>query len=121
MAVTGTLRDLSFEYLRVTILSIEHTSRVLVEWKLSETRQNLNNVLFYIDRGESPSELKQINGTGISPSALQEYVDYTAPLIDLKKAFYYRVRAVEAINNTPVQTFESTVESFDGDLDLVGL
>ena len=120
--MAGVLRDLSFEYLRVTILSIEHTSRVLVEWKLNETRQNLINLKFFIDRGESPSELEQITpAAGISPTDLLEYVDYTAPLIDLKKQFYYRIRAVEFSNNLEVQTFESPVETFYGDLDLVGL
>ena len=115
------LKNLRFKSISVMVLSIEHVSRVLIRWQLEPTAQNLANLRFFVDRGESPEDMKQLNGTGLSPYGLYEFVDYTANIFDLNKLYYYRVRAVEMISDTPVQTFTSIVTTWDGDLDLVGL
>ena len=60
-----TLQELRFKPVNVTILSLGADSRVLVKWDLQETAQNLQNLYFYIDRGESPQSLSQLNAEGI--------------------------------------------------------
>lgn len=119
---SGKLKDLKFEYARARVLSIEHFSRVLIEWKLAKTTQNLTNLRFFVDRGVSPDDMKPISWPPLpGTDSAQEYVDHTPKMIDLEKVYYYRIRAVEYSNTTPVQTFESAKFSWDGDLDLVGL
>jgi hypothetical protein len=46
------LKNIRFKSLSVMVLSIEHTSRVLVRWQLEPTAQNLRNLKFFVDRGE---------------------------------------------------------------------
>lgn len=115
------LKRIEFEEISVTVLSIEHLSRVRVGWKLAKSAQNLSRLRFFIDRGESPSEMKQLNATPLTNGDLPEYVDETPNLKDLNKIYYYRVRAVEYDNGVPVQTFTSKETTWDGDLDLVGI
>ena len=123
MTCTSTqLKGLRFKSISVMILSIEHISRVLVRWKLEPTAQDLRNLRFYVDRGESPTALEQLNGVGITATDLQEYVDYSVNIKDLDKVLYYRVRAVEqSPDGVALQTFTSAETTWDGDLDLVGL
>lgn len=119
--MAGKLRDLKFLPISVQVLSVERISRVLIKWDLAPTAQNLKDFKFFVDRGESPSEFKQLNTTGLPAVGLREFVDLTANLLDLQKVYYYRVRGVEFIGTTPVQTFTSAVSTFKGDLDLVGI
>jgi hypothetical protein len=119
--MAGKLKDIRFEPLSVQVLSIQHVSRVLIEWNIRRTAQNLNNLVYFIDRGESPSEMKQLNTVGIGGYAIYQFVDYTAQLFDLSKVYYYRVRAVEMQSGVPVQTFYSEHSTWQGNLDLVGL
>jgi len=119
---TSQLRSISFKSISVMVLNIEHISRVLIRWGLTPTSQNLTNLKFYVDRGESPENFQQLNGTGLSAAGLYEYVDQTGVLLDLNKLYYYRVRAVEeAPDGTTLQTFTSSMTTWDGDLDLVQL
>lgn len=115
------LRRIEFAEISVTVLSIEHISRVRVGWRLAKSAQNLSRLRFFIDRGESPSEMQQLNAEPLTIGDLPEYVDFTANLKDLNKIYYYRVRAVEYEGDTPVQTFTSKETTWDGDLDLVGI
>ena len=85
------VQDLKFSSVSVMILSIEHTSRVLVRWELVPTSQDLSNVFFFIDRSESSNEWQRLNASGIPANHLREFVDYTANLIDLNKNYHYRV------------------------------
>lgn len=107
MTCKGRLRNIQFEYVRVRILSIEYITRVLVEWRLAETSQRLNNLKFYVDRSESGNEWTTIDGP-IEHDALYEFIDYTAQLYDMQKTYYYRVRAVELDSmGEEAQTFTS--------------
>lgn len=115
------LKNIRFKNVDARILSIEHISRVLVRWALEPTTQNLKDLKFFIDRGESPEKLEQINTTPILANAIYEYIDYTAKLKDVEKIYYYRVRAVEFSNGTPVQTFYSPLITWEGEHDLVSL
>lgn len=117
----GVLQELRFQPLDVTVLNTGSLSRVLVKWTLEPTAQDLRNLFFFIDRGESPFSMRQLNANGVPASALREYVDFTANLYDLQKVYYYRVRAVEFAGANPVQTFTSSVQTWDGTLDLVGI
>jgi len=122
----GILKNIRFKPLSVIVLNMQHhttPSRILIKWELEPSAQNLNNIRFFVDRGESPEEMQQLQATsdGIRASQLLEFSDYTANLLDLNKVYYYRVRAVEFIGTTPVQTFSSETVTWDGDLDLVGL
>lgn len=119
--MAGVLKNIKFKDVTVQVLGIEHGARVLVTWELEPTAQRLNNLKFFVDRGESPAELQQLNAEGLPATGLKEFLDQTANLIDLNKVYYYRVRAVEFQGTTPVQTFNSEPETWDGDLDLVGL
>lgn len=113
------LQNIRFKDITVMMLSID-PNRVLVQWKLEPTTQNLKNLKFYVDRGESPSDYEQIAGP-LSPYGLYEYVDTTANLLDLNKVYYYRVRAAEEVNGVTKQTFTSGETTWDGNLDPVGL
>jgi len=115
------LKNISFSDISVIILSIDQESRVLISWKLQPTSQNLKNLKFYVDRGESPTEFTQLNTVGLSPFGLYEYVDLTANTFDINKVYYYRVRAVEELNGLTVQTFTSIETTWDGNLDFVGM
>jgi hypothetical protein len=119
--MAGNLKNLSFKSATATILSVEHISRVLVEWELEKTAQNIRGLVFFVDRGESPEEMHQLHTDAIPTSAKREFVDYTANLLDLHKVYYYRVRAVEIIAGAAVQTFTSPLFTWTGSLDLVGL
>lgn len=118
---TSQLRNISFKSISVMVLNIEHISRVLIRWGLTPTSQNLTNLKFYVDRGESPENFQQLNATGLSAAGLYEYVDQTGVLLDLNKLYYYRVRAVEEVGGVALQTFTSSMTTWDGDLDLVQL
>jgi hypothetical protein len=119
--MAGVLKRIQFDSIAVTILSTGQIPRILIKWKLEPTSQNLSNLKFFIDRGESPTAMQQLNATPIAAKGLDEYVDYTANVTDLDKIYYFRVRAVEFQGATPVQTFTSPSTTWDGDLDLVGL
>lgn len=118
--MAGKLKDLKFKSLSVVVLST-NPGRVLVNWELERTAQDLRNLRFFVDRGESPEELVQISVEGIRANDFSEFVDYTPNMLDLHKVYYYRVRAVEFIGTTPAQTFTSDVSTWDGNLDLVGI
>lgn len=115
------LRRIEFEEISVTILSIEYVPRVRIGWRLAKSAQNLSRLRFFVDRGESPSELHQLNGTPLTIGDQPEFIDFTTALFDLNKNYYYRVRAVEYEGDVPVQTFQSKETTWDGDLDLVGI
>jgi hypothetical protein len=119
--MAGVLKRIQFESIAVTILSTGQIPRILIKWKLEATSQNLSNLKFFVDRGESPTEMHQLNASPIAAKGLDEYVDHTANVTDLDKIYYFRVRAVEFQGATPVQTFTSPSTTWDGDLDLVGL
>ena len=115
------LKRIAFEEISVTILSIEYVSRVRIGWKLAKSSQSLSRLRFFVDRGESPSEFQQLNATPLTTGDLPEYIDHTVNLKDLNKIYYYRVRAVEYEDDTPLQTFTSKETTWDGDLDLTGI
>ncbi|MCJ7520623.1 MAG: hypothetical protein MUP21_00125 [Dehalococcoidia bacterium] len=119
--MAGVLKRIQFDSIAVTILSAGQIPRILIQWKLEATSQNLSNLKFFVDRGESPTEMHQLNAVPVAAKGLDEYVDHTANVTDLDKIYYFRVRAVEFQGATPVQTFTSPSTTWDGDLDLVGL
>ncbi len=118
--MAGKLKDLSFDDVSAQVLST-NPGRVLITWRLKKTAQDLRNLKFFVDRGESPEEYSQLNAEGIAANSTSEFVDYSPNLLDLHKVYYYRVRAVEFTGVTPVQTFTSPNTTRDGDLDLVGI
>lgn len=129
--MAGKLQKISFKNFRAQIMSIEYIPRILVTWDLNPTMQNLKDLFFFIDRGESPEDLKQLNAVGIPANTLYEFMDLTSHIKDLSKVYYYRIRAAELANlgpNAPInavrpilQTFSTPTFTWDGDLDLEGL
>lgn len=113
------LKNIEFEKTDIKIISISNHSRILVSWSIKPTTQNLINLFFFVDRGESPTELRQISSTPIPANTLYEYLDETPHLIDSEKVYYYRVRAVEMFQGTAVQTFSSGPHTWEGVPDLV--
>jgi hypothetical protein len=66
--------------------------------------------------------MKRINPKPIPANVYeQEFVDYTGKMLNLEKLYYYQVKAEETCNGATLQTFDSTVFSWNTDLDLVGL
>jgi hypothetical protein len=118
----GKLKKISFEMASARILSIEHWQRVLVEWKLKKTTQDISSLEFHVLRGESPEDLKQLTPPGgLTYQDKPEFIDYTAQLKDLSKVYYYKVEAREMSGNSVVQTFSTEPFTWDGDLDLTGI
>lgn len=117
----GKLRNIEFQDVDVQILSIRTLPRIRISWSIKPTRQVLTNLKFFVDRGESPSEMKQVNSVGIPAYGVQEYIDGAVKLIDTEKVYYYQIRAVEFFNGTPVQTFTSGPYTWEGDPDLVAM
>lgn len=116
----GTLKNIDFDFARANVLSIQ-PSRVSLQWQLKPTTQNLKNLKFFVDRGETPEELEPILGPIAGSKCEQLQVDYTPSIITLEKVYYYRIRAVEYLNDTPVQTFETKPFTWDPGLDLTAL
>ena len=118
----GRLRNLEIIDPLVTVLNTGEVSRILITWDLKETAQNLDNLKYFVDRGESPDDLKTIS-PAIDSNDLKQFVDYTVELRDLQKLYYYRVRAVEfnTAGDTELQTFDIVPITWNGDLDLVGI
>lgn len=114
------LKNLQFKSMEVRVLSYRPEPRILVSWELNPTTQNLKNLFFFIDRGESPSNLVPINQTPIPYNALYEYVDMTGKMRDLEKFYYYQIRAVEfnPAHTVPLQTFKSKILTWEGELDI---
>src|SRR5208282_5283339 len=119
MVTGGVLRDLHFEFALAQVRSVHPTPAILIHWRLNPTAQDLSNLQFFIWRGESPTEMKQLNAVGIVANTAYQFVDYAVNLIDNQKVYYYQVRAVEFFQGTPVQTFYSKHFTWDGELDLV--
>lgn len=117
----GSLRNIRFEETTVEIRSVERIPRVLVRWRLKRTSQNLTNLKFFIYRGVSPEDLSLVNSEGIFHDELYEFMDYTAILRDLSKTYYYQVQAKEMNGDTVLQTFNSNLETWGQEPDLVAL
>lgn len=129
------LTGIKFESQTAQILSISHISRVLLRWRLAPTTQNLAGTKFLVERGESPSEMAQINTGDVGDvvsnpindhrgrrvNTEYEFLDYTPKLIDLQKKYYYRVSLVRYQSDIEVQRFSSDIFSWEGALDFVGL
>jgi hypothetical protein len=120
MAV-GRLRGIKWKSVDVMLLSMGKLPRVLVQWELEPTTQNLSNLKFFVDRSESPSQFSCISSEPILANVPHKFVDYTPNLRDMQKVYYYRIRAVEYAGDTPIQSFISKPTTWDGDLDRVGL
>lgn len=119
MVTRPQLKKIEFEGdTEVHILSID-PSRLLISWKLKKTSQDLKNLYFFILRGESPSELEQLNGQGIPGNTLYEYVDTTGKLKSYNKNYYYQVVAREIVDGVTVHEFKAKVSTWQGELDLV--
>lgn len=121
MSNVRTLKDIQFKLVNAQIMSIEHISRILIEWELEESSQDLSKLKFFIYRGESPGELFRINQSPIPGNTRYEYIDYTPKMIRLDKRYYYQVIATEVYNGTPVQEFKSRIFTFEDELDFIGL
>ena len=117
----GKIKGIQFDKVSAQILSIEHTSRILIEWALEKTNQNISILDFNIYRGESVTELSKINADPIKGGTKYEYVDFTPKMINLDKRYYYQVIADEMLGGTVIQQFKSKIFSFEEGLDLVGL
>ena len=120
MACAGRLRNIEFSSVLARIISIEHLSRVLIEWELKPTNQRIQSLQYFVERSESSDEWHTVSGP-IAWNALPSFVDYTANLFDLQKVYHYRVVAKEVMNNVVVQEFYSPRASTDGKLDLAAL
>jgi hypothetical protein len=119
--VAGSLKNIRFKRFAARILSIEHISRVLIEWDLEPTTQNISNLYFRIFRSEDPLAMKEITATPIPAGTLNEYVDFTPRLLNLEKIYYYRVEAHEVTSGVTVQKFITPAFTWESELDLVGL
>lgn len=116
----GRLRNIEFTSIQVRILSIEHISRVLIEWELKPTNQRIQSLQFFVQRSESTEEWETVSGP-IAYDALPEFIDYGVNLFDLQKVYHYRVVAKEMMNGVAVQEFYSDKASTSGNLDLSAL
>ena len=122
MACRARLRNIAFESIGVRILSIEHITRVLVEWALRDTTQNLSNLRLQIQRSLDGNEWEPISANILS-TEIPQFIDYTANLYDLHKIYYYRVIAneIDPSSGDVLQSFESAVADTNGELDLTAL
>jgi hypothetical protein len=117
----GRLRNIRITKPNVRILTIEHVTKVLVEWGIERTAQNLKDLFFIIERGESPTEFTQIS-TPISADNLYRFIDYTAVLFDMEKGYEYRIIAEERdTQGNCLQRFESESVGIDGEPDLTAM
>ena len=120
----GKCKGLEFEGVSAMVLSYGvHTNRVLISWVLKKTSQNLSNVKYFIDRGESPENMAPLFREGISATTgVPEFVDHSANLLDFYKEYVYQIRAVEYNSDgDPIQTFTSWQFHIDGLEDQVSL
>jgi hypothetical protein len=117
-------------------------SKVLIQWELKPTKISLADYEFYIDRGDSPSQIpafqhvtidgqpwntpsptttsdndRQIAGP-ISALDFYQYLDRSTLLRNFHKLYYYRIRIRKISTQEELGT---PAFSWQGDLDLVGL
>jgi len=115
------LRNIKFKKVTADIRGIYKISRILLRWELEHTNQNLKNLVFNVFRGESPSELKQINPLPLPAAGRNEYIDYTALLKDVTKTYYYQLQANELNCGRIIQTFSSDIIELEDTPDLMSL
>lgn len=118
--MAGKLKDIKFTKFESHIMAYQPEPRILIKWCLAPTSQDIRTLRFFIDRGESPEKLEQINGTPIKYNDIYEYIDFTGKLINTEKLYYYRIRAVEYDQSltVPFQTFQTAPFHWEGELDL---
>lgn len=114
----GILRSLKFKDVRIDIRGIYRIPRILIRWELETTSQNLKNLVFVVERGESITDLKPVSDW-IPATSRREFMDCTPLLKDITKVYYYRIKAHELIRNQIVQTFESEIYELEDRPDLV--
>jgi hypothetical protein len=92
-------------------------SRVLVEWALVDTQEDLSAITFSVERSEdSAFSAFSTLTSGRVYSDPHEFVDSTAPFESLHRKLYYRVRA-SRVGDPDVVSAGST---WHGNADLVG-
>lgn len=119
----GRLKNLTFQSISARVLSIDRCSRVLIEWQLKNTSQDLSNLKFFVYRGEGPDTLKPIT-TGLKGTKdKRQFIDETPRMLNLEKNYYYQVRAVEFSTDggTELQSFISDTFTWHGSLDAIAL
>lgn len=92
-------------------------SRVLVEWQLVDTQEDLSAVTFSVERSEDNVFSKFVTlKSGQIYSDPHEYMDSTAPFESLHRKLYYRVRASRVGDPDVI----SSATTWYGNPDLIG-
>lgn len=118
--MAGILRNIKFKSVKIDVKGIYKVPSVLITWELEPTTQSLRNLVFIVERGESPSEFQEIS-PHILASSRHEFIDHTAQLKDLHKSYYYRIKAHELSQGKIVQTYASDMHQTEDPPDLVAL
>lgn len=107
-------QEIQFKHVQVTILRLDHPSKVAIRWILQPTMLNIRNYTFIIERSENSASGFEIIGQ-VEGYASIEFLDYTTSLHSIFRNYYYRVTAR---NNLSGKVVVAPVVSWDGELDL---
>jgi hypothetical protein len=92
-------------------------SKILVEWQLKETQENLSTITFTVERSEDNSFDDFVVLTSAQSYSLpHEFVDTTAPFEGIERKLYYRVKAIRP---SPAETVTSQISTWFGNPDLI--
>jgi len=110
------MSERKFESIGVTVYSAT-PPLVVVSWEFKESVIPLSRYTISIKRGESPDDMETI-AKDIPAELYSEFEDRTAKILDSHRTYYYQVIAHN--KKTLIKT-ESIKQTYEGDLDLVGI
>lgn len=110
------MAERKFKDINVTVYSIK-PPLIVVGWTFEDSVIPMSRYQVQVLRGESPQQMEPI--TGWFPGELYtEFEDRTPKLKDLHRHYFYQVQAK---NKQTGITTQSKINTWEGDLDLVGL
>lgn len=111
------MADRKFKQINVEVFASGPPSLIEVSWTFEESVIPASRYTIGIFRGESPEEMEPIV-SGLPAELYSSYDDRSALLRSNRRTYYYKVVATNKQTNAKIS---SNVQTWDGDLDYVGL
>ena len=111
------MAERSFKGLDVNVYRVGPPSLVDIVWQWEDTTIPSSRYSLDVFRGESPKEMDRI-AKKLPADQYQNFIDTTAYLKDKHRTYYYQVKA---FNNETGKCIESPIQTWEGNLDYVGL
>jgi hypothetical protein len=110
------MSERKFKNIGVTVYSVK-PPLVVISWEYEDSVIPLSRYTISIKRGESPDEMEFI-ASNIPAELYSEFEDRIVKIQDSHRTYYYQVIAINKVTGKKV---ESEKQTWEGDLDLVGI